>query len=114
MRGRGNQVVPFPLTPRRSEGLAMKWLIGAARKSKSTAGMPAKLARELLQAAEMKGNAVARREGVHKTALANQATAHFRWRSVGSNAPGTINMDRKSFRPHGRRAIKRFQGAFVD
>ena len=68
----------------------------------------------LLQASESKGSAVSKRETVHKEALANQAAAHFRWRSVGGNrSVGALDMDRKSFKPKGRRATKRFQGAFV-
>ena len=74
--------------------------------------MATKLSRELIQASEMRGSAVGKREEVHKVALANQAAAHFRWRTVGSRTPGSVDMDRKSFKPLGRRAIKRYQGAF--
>lgn len=103
--------VPFPLAPKRAEGIAMKWLVAAARKRNSSSSMDARLANELLQAYQNKGSAVGRREGVHKMALANQASAHFRWR--GSNVPGSVNLDnRKQYRPVGRRSLRRFQGAF--
>lgn len=104
--------VPFPLTPRRAEGLAMKWIVEAARKRKSRGGMGEGLFNELLQAHQRKGSAVGKRETVHKMALANQATAHFRWHAGGRNAPGAIDMDRKTFRPQGRRSKRRLQSAF--
>lgn len=102
--------VPYPLGPRRAEGQAMKWIINAARKRGSKGGMSARLQQELLQAAEFKGSAVGRREAVHAAAMANQAAAHFRWRGSSDKAVGAVDMDRKSFRPHGVRAIKRYQG----
>lgn len=111
VKSRGNQQVPFPLTPRRAEGLAMKWLVNAARNRKQGASMDVKLQQELLQAAEGKGSAVGRKEAVHQLALANQAQAHFRWHA-GSAGPGEVDMNRKSLHPQGRRAIRRWQGSF--
>jgi len=102
--------VPYPLGPRRAEGLAMKWIINAARKRKNDGGMSVKLSQELLQAYEFKGGAVGKREQVHAMAMANQASAHFRWRGQGDRAVGAVDMDRKAFRPQGVRAMKRFQG----
>lgn len=107
----GQGQVPFPLAPKRAEGIAMKWLIGAARKRNSSSTMDARLANEILQAHQNKGTAVGRREAAHKMALANQAAAHFQRR--GSSEPGAVDMDsRKQYRPLARRSIKRFQGAF--
>ena len=108
----GQGMVPFPLAPRRAEGIAMKWLVGAARKRKASGNMDDRLSNELLQAYQNKGTAVGKREATHKSALANQAGAHFRWRG-GVKEPGAVNMDsRKTFRPGGRRAVKKLQRAF--
>ena len=105
-------MVPFPLAPRRAEGIAMKWLVASARKRNASGNMDDRLGNELLQAYQNRGSAVGKREAVHKTALANQAGAHFRWRG-GAQEPGSVNMDsRKTFRPGGRRAIKKLQRAF--
>ena len=103
--------VPFPLTPRRAEGQAMKWIIAAARKRGATS-FDRKLAQELIAAHQFKGAAVQKRESVHATAVANQAAAHFRWRSSGALPAGSVDMDRKSYRPVGRRIVKKLQGAF--
>ena len=102
-------LVPFPLSPKRAEGQAMKWIIKSCRKRNGTP-MDVLLARELLAAHQFKGVAFAKREEIHKTAMANQAAAHFRWRIGASRAPGGVDMDRKQYRPQGRRVIKRLQG----
>ena len=112
VKSRGMQQVPFPLTPKRADGIAMKWIVGAARKRSGAGGMAEKLAQELAQAADNKGAAVARRQGVHQLALANQATAHFRWRSAGDRTPGGVDLDAKQFRPQGLRSIRRLQEPF--
>ena len=104
---------PFPIAPRRAEGQAMKWIISAARKKGGRGGkaFDRKLSEELIAACQLKGAAVQKRESVHRDAVTHQATAHFRWRA-GSGAPaGSIDMDRKSYKPYGRRAIRRLQGA---
>lgn len=106
--GRGGQV-PFPLSPQRAEGFAMKWLVAAARKRKSRAGMGQGLSQELMQAHMGQGAAVQKRESVHKQAVANQAAAHYRWSGGSSQAAGAIDMERKLFRPQGRRFIKKLQ-----
>lgn len=102
--------VPFPLNPRRAEGQAMKWIIAAARKRGATS-FDRKLAQELLAAHQNKGAAIQKRESVHQSAVSNQAAAHFRWRVGGAVPPGSVDMDRISHRPVGRRVIKRLQGA---
>lgn len=106
--------VPFPLNPHRSEGQAMKWIVGAARGKKGApkrGKFDRRLANELLAAYQNKGGAIAKKEQVHKDAVANQAAAHFRWRVGSSAAQGTIDLDRRQYRPVGRRAIKRLQGS---
>ena len=105
--------VPFPLNPRRAEGQAMKWIVGAARK-RTGQSLDKSLANELLNAYQHKGGAIQKKEEVHKTAVANQAAAHFRWRVSSARAPGSIDLDRKPHRPLGRRSIKRLHGAMSD
>jgi small subunit ribosomal protein S7 len=70
--------VPIEVRPSRRNTLAMRWLIDAARK-RGEKTMAAKLAGELLDAAENKGSAVKKREDTHKMAEANKAFSHFRW-----------------------------------
>ena len=106
LRTRRNNQVPFPLTPRRAEGLAMKWLVWSARK-RNTRGMAPALAAELLAASQMKGGAVGRRDEMHKSALANQAAAHFRWRGGEGGAAGAIDMEKRAHKPTGRRKMLR-------
>lgn len=69
--------VPLEVPTARSEALAMRWIIGYARKRKGTP-MHAALANELKDAANNQGNAVRKRDDVHKMAQANRAFAHFR------------------------------------
>ena len=70
--------VPLEVAPARSESLAMRWIIGYARGRKGTP-MHTALANELKDAASNQGNAVRKRDDVHKQAQANRAFAHFRW-----------------------------------
>ncbi len=70
--------VPVEVNPFRQESLAMRWLIGEARK-RSGKSMAEKLAAELIDASTNNGAAVKRREETHKMAEANRAFAHFRW-----------------------------------
>jgi len=58
--------------------LAMRWLIEAAR-TRTEKSMPMRLAAELMDASENRGNAVKKREDVHRMADANKAFAHYRW-----------------------------------
>jgi len=62
----------------RGTALAMRWLIGAARK-RSENTMIERLAGELLDAANDRGSAVKKRDDTHKMADANKAFAHYRW-----------------------------------
>ncbi|TLD69118.1 30S ribosomal protein S7 [Phragmitibacter flavus] len=70
--------VPLEVAPARSESLAMRWLVGFARKRKGTP-MHRALANELRDAAGNQGNAIRKRDDVHKMAQANRAFAHFRF-----------------------------------
>lgn len=70
--------VPIEVTPDRQNSLAVRWLVDFADARK---GMPLKeaLAAEIMDAYQGQGNAIRKREEVHKMALANKAFAHFRW-----------------------------------
>ena len=70
--------VPLEVAPDRSESLAMRWIINFARGKKGTP-MHQALANELKEAANNQGNAIRKRDDMHKTAQANRAFAHFRW-----------------------------------
>ena len=70
--------VPVEVRPDRRTSLAMRWVIGAARR-RPERSMADKLAAELLDAANNRGMAVKKREDTHKMAEANKAFAHYRW-----------------------------------
>jgi len=70
--------VPVEVRFDRARALAMRWLIDAARK-RSERTMMQRLAGELLDAANERGNAIKKRDDTHKMAEANKAFAHFRW-----------------------------------
>ncbi len=70
--------VPMEVRGSRAQALAVRWLIGAARK-RSERTMTEKLAGELNDALNNRGSAMKKREETHKMAEANKAFAHFRW-----------------------------------
>ena len=70
--------VPVEVRPERREALAIRWLIKAAR-ARNEHTMEERLAGELLDAANMRGTAVKKREDTHKMADANKAFSHYRW-----------------------------------
>ena len=70
--------VPVEVKSKRSQALALRWLIDASRKRKDK-NMSDKIFNELYDAYEKKGAAVKKREDVHKMAESNKAFAHFRW-----------------------------------
>jgi small subunit ribosomal protein S7 len=76
--GGSNYQVPVEVNTNRRTSLAFRWLIGFARK-RPERGMVQKLASELLDAANLRGGAVKKREDTHKMAEANKAFAHYRW-----------------------------------
>jgi small subunit ribosomal protein S7 len=70
--------VPVEVRANRRTTLAMRWLVDAAR-SRGEKGMRARLAGEIMEAAEKRGSAVKKREDTHKMAEATKAFAHYRW-----------------------------------
>lgn len=70
--------VPVEVRPERRNALALRWLTDYAL-SRKGASMEEKLAAELFDAAENRGEAVKKREDVHRMAEANKAFAHYRW-----------------------------------
>lgn len=70
--------VPLEVRPERRQTLALRWLVMFARK-RGERSMAERLAGEILDASNNAGNAVKRREDMHKQAEANKAFAHYRW-----------------------------------
>ncbi len=70
--------VPVEVRPDRSQALAIRWLITAAR-GRSETTMTRRLSGELLDAASNRGTAVKKREDTHRMAEANKAFSHYRW-----------------------------------
>jgi small subunit ribosomal protein S7 len=70
--------VPVEVQARRGTTLAIRWLVGFARKRRERT-MADRLAGEILDASGGAGSAVKRREDMHKMAEANKAFAHYRW-----------------------------------
>jgi small subunit ribosomal protein S7 len=70
--------VPVEVRPSRRTALAMRWLVEYSR-NRGEKSMPARLAGELMDAAQSKGGAVKKREDVHRMAEANKAFSHFRF-----------------------------------
>ena len=70
--------VPVEVRPERSQALAIRWLIAAARK-RSEHTMAQRLSGELLDAANNRGAAVKKREDSHRMAEANRAFSHYHW-----------------------------------
>ena len=70
--------VPVEVRPERATSLAMRWLVeyAQARPGKS---MQDRLANELIDAANERGESVKKREDTHRMAEANKAFAHYRW-----------------------------------
>ncbi len=70
--------VPVDVRPDRGQALAIRWLIAASR-GRSELTMTERLAGELMDAANNRGNAVKKREDTHRMAEANKAFSHYRW-----------------------------------
>ena len=70
--------VPMEVTPDRQMSLALRWIVNFADARK---GLPMHeaLAVEIMEAYQGQGNAIRKRDEVHKMAQANKAFAHFRW-----------------------------------
>ena len=76
--GGSNYQVPMPVSRKRQQSLAFRWLRDAARAKKGKP-MCQRLAAEILDAFKGEGTAVTTRENVHRMAEANKAFAHFAW-----------------------------------
>lgn len=70
--------VPMEVRPERRMALAMRWLKTYSI-SRSEKSLSAKLANELISAANGEGSTIKKKEDTHKMAEANKAFAHFRW-----------------------------------
>ena len=70
--------VPVDVRPERSQALGMRWLVIYSR-DRGEKTMVEKLAAEILDASNNRGNAVKKKEDTHKMAEANKAFAHYRW-----------------------------------
>ncbi len=70
--------VPVEVRPERRVALAMRWLVSYSR-ARGEKTMRERLAAELIDAAQLRGNAVKKKDDTHKIAEANKAFAHYRW-----------------------------------
>jgi small subunit ribosomal protein S7 len=70
--------VPIEVPLERSVSVAVRWLLSFARQ-RSGKSMEEKLAAELMDAMNLRGGAIKKREDTHKMAEANRAFAHYRW-----------------------------------
>jgi small subunit ribosomal protein S7 len=77
--GGSNYQVPIEVNPGRRLSLAIRWLVGYARSRGDGKTMEEKLANEFMDAANLRGGAVKKREDTHRMAEANKAFAHYRW-----------------------------------
>lgn len=79
--GGANYQVPIEVRSERKNSLAVRWLLEAAQKkaNKEFHTFEEKLASELISAANNEGEAVRKKETMHKQAEANKAFSHFRW-----------------------------------
>ena len=77
--GGSNYQVPVEVNPNRRLSLSIRWIVGFARDRGDGKTMQEKLANELMDAANLRGGAVKKREDVHRMAEANKAFAHYRW-----------------------------------
>ncbi len=76
--GGSSYQVPMDVRPERAQCLAIRWLVGYARRRREPT-MAMRLAGEILDAANNTGAAFKRREDIHKMAESNKAFAHYRW-----------------------------------
>jgi len=77
--GGSNYQVPIEVNPNRRLSLSIRWLVSFSRSRGDGKTMQEKLANELLDAANLRGGAVKKREDTHRMAEANKAFAHYRW-----------------------------------
>ena len=70
--------VPVEVKSKRSQALALRWLVDASRKRKDK-NMSDKIFNEIFDACQNRGAAIKKKEDTHKMAESNKAFAHFRW-----------------------------------
>ena len=70
--------VPVEVKSKRSQALALRWLVDASRKRKNK-NMSDKIFNEIYDAYQNRGSAIKKKEDTHKMAESNKAFAHFRW-----------------------------------
>ena len=70
--------VPVEVKAKRSQALALRWIIDASRKRKDKK-MSDKIFNEIFDAYQNRGSAIKKKEDTHKMAESNKAFAHFRW-----------------------------------
>jgi small subunit ribosomal protein S7 len=76
--GGANYQVPVEVSPKRQEAVAIRWLISYSRE-RSEHTMAERLALEIIDTANNRGNTIKKRDDVHRMAEANRAFAHYRW-----------------------------------
>ena len=77
--GGSNYQVPIEVNPNRRLSLSIRWIVSFARSRGDGKTMQEKFANELLDASNLRGGAVKKREDTHRMAEANKAFAHYRW-----------------------------------
>ena len=77
--GGSNYQVPVEVNPNRRLSLSIRWLVSFARDRGDGKTMQEKLANEFMDASNLRGGAVKKREDTHRMAEANKAFAHYRW-----------------------------------
>ena len=70
--------VPIEVAQERRGSLAIRWIVGASR-ARGEKTMIDRLAGEMLDAANNRGNAVKKKDDTHRMAEANKAFAHYKW-----------------------------------
>ncbi len=70
--------VPVEVRSDRAQALAIRWLIQMSR-GRSEDTMAARLANEIIDAAQNRGASIKKREDTHRMAEANKAFSHYRW-----------------------------------
>jgi small subunit ribosomal protein S7 len=76
--GGANYQVPIEVPQNRRTALAIRWILNNAR-ARADKSMAEKLAGELMDAANLRGAAIKKKDDVHRMAEANKAFAHYRW-----------------------------------
>lgn len=77
--GGANYQVPTPVRDVRQQSLAFRWIVEGARNRRSNGSFADALAEELFECYKGTGNAIKKRDEVHRMAEANKAFAHLAW-----------------------------------